>query len=66
MSNIDMKMNIVEIGDVSDQSGWKRRVKIDKQKSIFEIEFEGRVLSAHPREIQWLIKALDTAHDSVY
>jgi hypothetical protein len=62
-----MKPNLIEFGErYADDSGWERRVTVDKHLLEFKIELSGSELHGHPRELQWLIEALQAAHSAVY
>ena len=62
-----MKPNAIEIGErYGDDSGWERRVMVNRQEGRFEIDLNGSHLSAHPRDIEWLIEALQKAHGAVF
>lgn len=61
-----MKMHKAETGTrYGDDSGWDRRVMVDLQTGELEIDLSGARLSAHPRDLEWLIQALIAVRDTV-
>lgn len=62
-----MMPNSIEFGErFGDNTGWARRVSLDKQKQELQITLNGKCIEAHPRDLQWLIEALQSAHEAVY
>ena len=62
----DIKLHKVETGyKYSDDSGWEKRILIDRQEGKVEIELEGYTMVFHPREIDWLINGLIKVRESV-
>ena len=62
-----MKFNAVEIGDrCADDSGWDRRVMVNRQDAKLEIDLGGSSLFTHTRDLPWLIEALQKARDAVF
>ena len=61
-----MNAHKVEIGErYGDDSGWQRRVMIDKQADRVEIELCGSEMSLKCSELTWVIEALCKARSLV-
>lgn len=60
-----MKPFKIEIGDrYGDDSGWERRVAVDMQAGLFEIDFGGTHLTrVDIANLPWLLEALGKAYD---
>lgn len=61
-----MTAHKVEIGErYGDDSGWERRVMIDKHAQRVEVELGGSDASFNLSELNWLIEALTKARGMV-
>ena len=62
-----MEPTLVEFGErYADDSGWERRVLVNRRECKFEIDLFEEHLSGHARDLRWLIKTLQKAEAAAY